>query len=201
MPRFVQLDFTDAPPAQGSGGITHIPPGKYPFKVTGAELRKSRAGNDMIVTTYEVTGQEHPGAVLRDNFVFAQPGGSKYGMQRFHAFLLALGAKVQPSMKLDLDSLVGHGAVVQVVDEEIPASGEYEAKMASKPFAYFTARGDNPASSATSANGSAPAQAPTPIQAPTKAQKQQPAAASPEPADEDATIDEETSNLIDNLFA
>ncbi|HEY6009081.1 MAG TPA: hypothetical protein VIU40_12220, partial [Geobacteraceae bacterium] len=125
MPRVSTFDFTNTPPAQGGAGSDHIPPGRYLVRCKEMMDDKSRNGNRMVKASWEVaTAGEEQGKRLRDNFVLE--GESRFGYQRFHACLLALGVKVeQKSIRLDLERLGDRLCEAVVVDEKIPATDNY----------------------------------------------------------------------------
>lgn len=138
----LKLDFSGAPPAQGSI-VSHIPPGQYPLRVMGAEQKKSQAGKPYVQVDFAVADGEHRGTRLRDQFVFQkEPSDSNFGLRRFHAFLLALKFQVNASGQttLNLAALTNKLTLADVVDDEQPASqdGKYPARTISRPNAYYT---------------------------------------------------------------
>lgn len=171
MPRPVTVDFTGAPPAQGGGRADHIPPGRYPFRITRVEDTKSRQGNRMWVVTGRVH-EQHPTEAnkrLLDHLALESASGSKFGLQRAHAFLVALGSPPgERSVTIDLDNLNNVACYVDVVDEIMEATDQYDARVTSRIVAYhhpsaFAQNGGEK----TATPAAAPTPAPTPPPAPT----------------------------------
>lgn len=139
----IELDFHDAPPAQGDEGSDRIPVGRYALRVDRATKRTTTTGKPMITAFFKVAQGEHAGSRLRDQFVIpASPSDNKYGLQRFHALLVAINPQIgqqiaekKVNFNLDLlkDKLVG----ADVVDNIIPANGNYSEKTVSQPSIYY----------------------------------------------------------------
>lgn len=182
----VIVDLRGAPPAQGGATSDYIPRACYPFRVSKAEVVQTKTGKTMVTVMIRVVTGDYVGRQIKDQFVFPKsPDESKFGVQRFHAFMLACGLPVKPEtrFKLPLATLVNKGLYADVDDDEIPASddGKYPAKKISKPTAYYSV-----AEIKAQANGAAAAPeavttpAPTPAPAPTP---------EPEPEPEEALAD------------
>lgn len=154
MPREIVVDLRGAPPAQG-GGVDHIPPDLYRLKCTRAEQKKSSTDKDMIVASFRVVGGDHNGARLMENFVMQ--GESKFGLQRLHAFLLAINLPVKEArFKLDLDLLTDKECMGEVVDNKIPAKDGKPERISSTVNAFLPV----PSKAAAAKNGAtAPAAA------------------------------------------
>lgn len=157
MPRIVEVDFTDAPPAQGGAGGDHIPPGKYLLEVKNVAQEAARSsGRPMFTAIFTVKGgaEGTTGKSIRDNFVLPQTtSDSKFGLQRFHAFLLALGLNVsKPNIKFDLDRLTGLTCIAEVYDDTLEARDGNRERVVTKVGSYFPV----PASNGTSAAPSQP---------------------------------------------
>lgn len=170
MPRPTTVDFTDAPPAQGSLGQDYINPGKYRFANEIVEETASKSGKKMYVATLIVVTPDGQKKLI-DRFVIdTDPGKTPFGKQRFHAYLLALGLGVkQQSVAFDLDRLTGLGGIVDVVDEQQAANGEYAARTVSRALAYYPLSAATAAPAAVAAPAAAPAPAaaaPAPVAAP-----------------------------------
>lgn len=179
MPRYVQVDLTDAPPAQGSGG-DHVPPGKYVLEIRLVSVETARSsGRPMYTCQFSVAqGAEGTiGKTLRDNFALPQTQqDSKFGLQRFHAFMLAVGFTIsKPTFQLDLDLFTGRKVVAEVYDDTIPASGGYQERLVSKISSYFPL-------SSLQQNGAAAQSRPAPAPAPA------PAAPAPAPTPADVAL-------------
>lgn len=144
MPNILTLNFDDAPPAQG-GGAVHVPPGEYVFKVGAVKIGTTKAGATMVNTEYVIAEGPHKGVKLYDRFPFPKtPADSKFGMQRMHAFLLALGARIPAgSFKFNFDSLTNKVVVCMVRDAKLDAIGspndaDYKPeRTVSSPSEYF----------------------------------------------------------------
>lgn len=124
MANIITLDLRDAPPAQG-GGLDYVPPGTYRLRVDSTVYGNAKtSGRPMITISFRIAEGPHQGGRLNDRFTLpTNDKDSKFGLQRFHAFLLALGAKVsQTAFKLDLDSLENKLVTAEVVDNKMPAS-------------------------------------------------------------------------------
>lgn len=198
----VSFDFTDAPPAQGGGGSDKIPPGNYRVKVATFKDGTSGNGNHMITANYEVVEGSMQGKRLMDNFVLLADPEKNFGLRRIHQCFLALGVNVQPKMRLDLDKLAARQCIVRVVDDTLPAKGDYEERVISKIVEYHP-------NSAPVVNGTAPAatlqsatQAPQPAPEPVAATVAAPAAVATVEAPAPAPAEEEEFPLtdVDDLF-
>lgn len=194
----IELDFSGAPPAQG-GGSDLIPAGRYVVKLADMRKQTSGTGTDMIVVVWDVASGEQMGKQVQDRFSLApnKDGGPGFGVRRFHACLVALGAPVaQGRVKFESDKLLGKACEAQVGDKTIPASGEYEARVVSEPRAY------HPLGSAKASATKAPAAAPAAPKAAPAAPKAPPA---PVAVVEEVTLDvaeaTDISDEVDDLFA
>ncbi len=206
----LELDFTGAPPQQG-GGSDRIPPGRYALKVTEISQATSGNGNPMIRVSVDVASGPEAGKQLRDQFmVGVGKEGSKFGLQRFHAFLIALGAPMaQGKVKFNTDSLVGKVFEGQVGDKEMPAQGEFDARIVSEVRAYHKL-GSGAVAPKTAAPAAAPAAAPKAAAAAAPKPKPAPAPVAvveeePEAEAEEVTLDDseaaDITDEVDDLFA
>lgn len=139
MPNIIEVDFREAPPTQGGAQTDHIPPGRYALKVERAESGVSTTKKPMLTFHFKVAQGEYAGKRVRGNFVLpADESDSKLGLQRFHAFVLAFGAKVgERKFKLDIDQFVGKVIAADVADNTIEANGRYPTRIVSTPEAYY----------------------------------------------------------------
>lgn len=168
MPRQTTVDFTGAPPAQGSVGPDYVHPGKYGFAVELVDETTSKnSGKKMYVANIALATKEGVKKLV-DRFVMdTDPGKQPYGKQRFHAFLLALGLPVQErQMSFDLDRLTGLRGIVEVVDEQQAATEQYAARVTSRPVGYYPLTAATPAAAPAPAAAAAPAPAPAAVAAP-----------------------------------
>jgi len=183
----VSFDFTGAPPAQGGGSTDHVAPGRYPIRLAEIVDGTSRSGKRMVTASFEVVGGAEDGKRLKDNFVLQSD--QKFGLQRLHAFLLALKLGVsEKAVRVDLDKLVGRVCIGQATDDEIPANDNYPARLTSRLVAYYAP--EAPASAA---------KAPAPVAAPAAA------VAAPAPAAVQADVPAPTEVVdlaqeVDDLF-
>ena len=200
MSNVIEVDFEGAPPAQG-GRAVHIPRGQYAFRIIGMGQSKTRGtpSKQMITAQLAVNDGEQKGAHLEDRFVFpATAEDTKYGIQRFNAFLQALGANVKGKMKIDLDALPGKLVLADVDDNVIPATDQYPEKTVSAPVAYYnikTLQADN----AAPAKAAAPAAPPQP--APETAPEDPTVAAAPPQQDATEEAATKVEEAIDSLFS
>lgn len=166
MPREIVVDFTDAPPAQGGAGSDYIPQGKYLWEIKSAEKTSAKSsGAEMIVVELAVVqgvdGTAYAGKKNIDRFTFPRNAeASKFGLQRFHALMVAVGYPPQSGkVKIDLDKLVGRRVIGDVEDEHQAAQGEYGARTVSRIRSYSSAK--TPAAAKPAAE-TAPATEPEP---------------------------------------
>lgn len=172
------------------------------------------SGAKMINMSINVAEGPHKGARLVDRFVFpTAEKPQKFGLSRFHAFLLALGAKVkEAAFQFDLDQCKNRILYCDVVDQDREASEsadgkKYAATTVSVPQSYYSRRevedaekkrleqlnGATPAAAAVEATMPAPAQAPAAeapqaVQTPPPAPTPAPAAPVAQPAAAPAAV-------------
>ena len=190
-----ELDFGGAPPAQGSLA-DRIPPGTYALRLEKMERVIAKSGALMARVGLRVNEGELAGKRLSEQFVFpASPDGSQFGLQRFHAFLIALGMKEQQkAVRIDGSVFVGKVCVAEVDDEEMPATDNYPARIRSRPLAFYRV-GDPNIPNGASPQAAAPEpddepetpalEAPAPAPAPKAKAAKATAAAAPAPAAEE----------------
>jgi hypothetical protein len=109
--------------------------------VRKTEKRTASTGRDMITVMTRVVEGENKGRKLVENFVLpSDSSDSPFGLQRFHAFLIACGSKeIKGKKKLDLDTLVGLKIIAEVDDETQPATDKYPERIVSRALAYHPA--------------------------------------------------------------
>jgi hypothetical protein len=133
------LNFDDAPPAVGGAGFgDHVPPGGYLLTVKKMTVGDTSTGKKMIIAEYLTSENKR----IVENFVIPRPNSedSKFPLQRFHALIVACGAPNmtgQGPRNLDVAAVQGRQFVGDVVDDKIPASGNYQERLVSRPNAYF----------------------------------------------------------------
>lgn len=95
-----------------------IDPGRYTVRVEDADVQKSKAGNEMVVTWLKVTSGEFSGAVIVDRMTI-----SEAAMFRIVGFLRAIKLPV-PKRDIDIDTrtFVGRVLDVDVIDNEYRGS-------------------------------------------------------------------------------
>lgn len=198
MAREISLDFTDTPPAQGTGGSDHIPPGKYLCEITNFDDGTSKSsGKRMLTGNWIVADGNLIGKKLLERFVLeGDDGKPTFGAQRLHACLLAHGVPVtQKVVRIDLDRLAGLRAVLEVDDEEVPARDKYEARVTSRIRAFYPVQAAKPKAAAPAATKAEPAPAPAPE--PEAIAMPEPVAVAAAPA---AAPETTVAQDIDNLF-
>jgi len=191
MPNYIVLDFAQAPPAQGGLASDHIPPATYALVVDKAEAQTARTGRQMVVVTLKVAEGEYAGKRLVERFVVpGQPEDSHFGLQRFHAFLVGVGFSEQKGKaKVNLDGLRGKKLLADVDDEEVPATGSYPARVASRPFSFYPLQ--------PKAEQPTPAQAPTPIRKVEQPPLPEPDVEAMEPVE---ALEEQATAALDELM-
>lgn len=225
MANVIDLDFREAPPVQG-GGTSKIPPGRYLLQVTDVKSTTASTGAKMVTVTFSVANGPHQYARLQDRFVFPKSAtDSKFGLSRFHAFLLAIGVIVKNAkFNFDLDLLKNRYVYADVIDEERQASedGKYPARTVSSPQAYYNRKetdeaakneGTQPLTTEAAAPTAAPAAAPAPapqaapapaaVAAPPAAAAPPPPPPAPEPVPESNEGDQPVAEVeegVDSLF-
>lgn len=190
MANVITLDFKDAPPAQGGGGLgDHVTPGGYLLTIGKLSQSNTTTGKEMVNAEYRTAENKR----ITENFVLPRPGtnDSKFPLQRFHALLVSIGMAEQSGQaSLDLDKMSGRQFIGDVVDDIIPASadGKYGERLTSKPNGYYKVGSEEgnkllalsrgaitppaaqntqmPAQPAPVAAAPAPAPAPAPVAAP-----------------------------------
>lgn len=181
----IVIDFTGAPPAQGGAGLVHIPAGHYPLVLKECSKEISQAGNEMIVTTFEVESGQHAGTPLIERFVLTNDPKKNFGVRRFHALVLALKPGLQPQtgqVKLDTAKLVGLRVDGDICDKEVPAKDDYPASVASMIRGFYPyENGAAPASAPAAPQATAPT-APPPPPPPAPAPQPETVAETPAPA-------------------
>lgn len=204
MSRVVEFDFEGAPPAQG-GGDDYIPPGDYAGRVRKVEDGTTKnGGKRMITATLEVAAGDHKGSKLTDRFAFGNPGESKFPLQRWHAFLLACGAKINGTkVRLDLDALENRPIRFTVKDETSIYQGEEQTKA--RIVAYYTFSQTTAEQGPQTQAVTPPAPTPAPAPAPAAVAVADPPAApaeAPAPVSAEAPAVEEVDIAsVDDLFS
>lgn len=118
----IKVNFKGAPPSQGTIA-DRIPDGDYRFEVVKMVNGKAQSGKEMITASYAVARGDQKGKRIVDRFAFPDAkDDSMFGLQRFHAMLLACGIKVpaDKAFNLDLDKVVGKAFDANVGEGEMP---------------------------------------------------------------------------------
>lgn len=195
MANTIDLDFTDAPPSSGGGGMSdHVKPGRYTFKIAEADTSTTKTGKPMVTVCFLVDdGGEFHGRKVYERFVIRRPGtdDTAVGLQRFHGLLVALGSPVLTNKKVKgfaLDKIKGKRCLIEVSDEEVEAKDGYDARLTSRAMQFFSLK-------SADTEASTPAPTPEPVlvtPAPTPA---------PEPSETVVDLDaDEVGTTIDSLF-
>lgn len=161
MPRTVYVEFgPDAPPAQGGASFDLVDEGDYRLIVEKADETQSQAeSKPMIKVTFRIDAadpklglgrldsadpeKQFAGRRLGINFVLPREGtqDAKFGKQRFHAFLIALGYKDMSAkttkVPIDLDKLIGRPCESEVRYGALPAKGNSPERKTSEPQAFY----------------------------------------------------------------
>lgn len=186
--QILEIDFTGAPPAQGGGGSDYIKPGTYVMVVNSAKKTTSKgSGRPQAIVDLRVHNEgQFQGKKILDYFLLDRGEGEygAFGLQRFHAFLVAVGYTIgERKVQLDLEQLAGRPVVVQIDDDTLPPNEKFpDGKIISKAKAYMSyeevraAQKRQQEAAAQVANGAAPAVLATPA-APAEAAEAAPVAA------------------------
>jgi hypothetical protein len=192
----IEFDFTGAPPAQGKAGGDRIAPGTYLLEVATLDSAPAKSGRPMVTATLVVKNDgSYVGKKLVERFAFPKPDSddSTFGLQRWHAFLVACGMKERKGkLSLDLDTLIGKGLVAEVDDEYQEASGNFAARTVSRPLAFYSKK--SPEADNVGQTTAVPAAAPTPAPA---AAAEAPAAVAETPAEAEAEDEDLFAGLED----
>jgi len=134
----IELDFSDAPPAQGGMGSDHVPPGTYKLTISSAEKALSSTKKSMVTMWFRVASGEFAGRKVVERFVIpANADDSRFGLQRFHALLVALGLPEQKGRaKVSLAALVNKNVLADIDDEVQAATGRFPERVVSRILAF-----------------------------------------------------------------
>jgi hypothetical protein len=187
----MEFDFTGAPPVQGKVGGDRIAPGTYLLEIGKLDPTPAKSGRAMITATLVVKNDgPYVGKKLVERFSFPRPGSddSSFPLQRWHAFLVAIGMKERKGkLSLDIDTLIGKEIVAEVDDEFQEAKDNFPARTVSRPMAFH--RTKSPEAENVGQTTAVPAAAPAPA----------PAAAAEAPAVAEAPAEAEAAD--EDLFA
>jgi hypothetical protein len=118
----VAIELNDLP--QPTNSYELLPAGWYDATVSGAELRDTKTGGQMIAVKYTVTGPTHQGRVVWGNINIrnANPKAEEIGRQQLGEIMRATGiARVT-----DTDQLIGLTMGIKIAIRE--AQNGYEAQ-------------------------------------------------------------------------
>lgn len=118
----VAIELNDLP--QPTNSYELLPAGWYDATVSGAELRDTKTGGQMIAVKYTVTGPTHQGRVVWGNINIrnANPKAEEIGRQQLGEIMRATGiARVT-----DTDQLIGLAMGIKIAIRE--AQNGYEAQ-------------------------------------------------------------------------
>ena len=136
----VTIDFEGAPPAAGRQ-FHHVPPGTYTASLKG-EIIDTSTGKKAVSVTFTITKGEQKGRKIGDLFVIPRKGGddSNFGIQRLNALVVATGHKSQTKKVKGnqlVKALAGKVVIIEVDDNEIPATSSRPATITSRPVNYY----------------------------------------------------------------
>lgn len=108
----IKVDFTGV---EGKSRKPVVPEGNYPAKVVEAKAETSKAGNPMVVWTFEIDGGDYTGARFWYNTVLLPQS-----LWNFRNTLEACGVEIANSgaMDIPLDRLEGRECAIAIVDGE-----------------------------------------------------------------------------------
>lgn len=158
---FLSQSFAVDELPQGSGGnFEPLPAGWYQATVTGAELKKTKAGTgEYIAIRYDILGPTHQGRVIFGNLNIANPNqeAEKIGRQQLRKLMVAIGLNSVSdtdqlingnlSIKLDVKHDEQYGDKNEVRGFKASAGGSAAPKAAAVPS--FAAPAAAPAAPAT----------------------------------------------------
>lgn len=201
----VELDFSGAPPAQGGGESDHIPEDLYDIRVDDIENGKSKNDKPMITVRFKVADGPFANKRLVERFTIPRPGtdDSLFGLQRFHALLIALGFSEQSKrVKVDLKKLVNRVCTAEVGDETQAATEQYPERTRSRPFAFHPLGSQNGAGPAAVAQAAEEEDEEDEVEEapPPKPKAKKKAPAPPVEDDEDEDEVEDPTTELDDLI-
>ena len=130
-----EFDIKEMPESSGDGDFKPFPAGMYTARITGAELKDTKAGNggQYIALRLDITGPSHQGRVVWSNLNIKNPNpkAEEIGIQQLGDIMRATGiGKVK-----DTDQLIGGDVSIKVV---IKLSEEWGDKNEVKSFSAIS---------------------------------------------------------------
>ena len=116
MARKIKVDMT------GVEAYGKVGEGIHPAKIVEVEQTTSQAGDDMLVTAFEVTSGPDKGGRVYDNFVLTQKA-----LWKLKVLLKAIGMKCDGKLVVDLDRMIGKTCDIEVFHDEY--NGQKRAKI------------------------------------------------------------------------
>lgn len=143
-----EYNFTDVQPAQGGGQSDHVPPGLYALVIRDFEDGQSSTSKRMVTVRFEIGAaaggdRTYVGKKITDMFVIDSQ--QAFGLRRLKAFFMAIGGAVGNGViPVNSEKLAGLQVYAELRDDEIPANGQYAARLASKVDVYYARDGSRP---------------------------------------------------------
>lgn len=146
-----EISINDLP--QSTGSFEPLPAGWYTVKVSGAELKSTKAGTGQYISVkYDVLGPSHQGRIVFGNLNIRNPSekAEEIGRRQLGELMRAIGL---PTVR-DSDQLIGGELSIQL--DIKPADGQYAAS--NNVTGFKSIEGSAPPKPITpAANDSAPA--------------------------------------------
>lgn len=131
----IVVDLSNAPPAQG-GQTDHVPPGWYILRLNKLYGITAQTGTKGARAEMSVLRGEYEGSKIQGSFYFGSQK-SKFGEQRFHAFLIACGAKVSAGpLDFNGDTLIGRPLIALIADETFERNDGSKG-VSSRPMEFY----------------------------------------------------------------
>ena len=140
MPK-IKVNFKDAPPAQPGRPMDLLPEAGYRLTIgkPSADPAQGGTGRLVIKLPLTVTKGDQKGAQILQTFTLPKDGNdSQFGLQQFHALLIALGGKRRKGADtIELDDLQGRTFFGDVADDYIPARENKPEKQISRVVGFW----------------------------------------------------------------
>ncbi len=149
MPNVININFNNAPPAQGGRRYDLVPEGTYLLEITETSqgLARSGSGRTVVGFGFRICEGESVGKKVGQTFTMPLDGNdSVFGIQQIHALILAVSKKatkpLEGGKKIDLDKLVGKQVVSEIQIETLKATEERREVQISRPVSFYRVGSD-----------------------------------------------------------